>query len=1128
MLRQALLLLIAGTAIAFPNPDSKPISQQNAFPIVTTSVASMQGSIILSRHGKQIFSFRGIKYAKAPVDDLRFQPPQPVEKWEGKYDATKDGPACPQAKHSSTSEDCLVLNVYTSKIPRGNEVEKRPVMVFFHPGGFQTGSASSEEYGPQYLLDHDIVLVVPNYRLATLGFLSTGDKEAPGNNGLKDQVQVLKWVKANIATFGGDPDAVTIAGSDAGAISVTLHLVSPLSKGLFNKAIVMSGSSLGILPVPNNQMDLAKKQAQLLHCPEDTSANIIKCLKSKSAQEIADSYPLFKEENSLDSCLTWLPVMERDVGQQRFLTTHPIESIFTEHFEKVPVLTGVTTDEFAEKAFAILAHSNLLQDMEKYPPISSVYEKDTNNSKTVFKELKKFYFEDKPIDNSTIAELVNLYSDGMVGFEVNRGAKILAEKSNESVYYYRFNYKGRHSFFYLPDTNNTVPYGVAHLDDLIYLFHNSKRFTEYREDDPETDTIEKMTTLWTNFVRFGKPIPEQSENLDNVKWEPFTIKSKKYLDIGNKLVLNENLNEKRYAEWEKLFPLSKYHGKNKKQHDITMKKIFTFLACIVLIAAKQSSESSESHSSEEFLNPIITTPLGVVRGTTQTTLGNDVIFSFIGMRYAEPPVGELRFKPPVPVKQWTGEYDATTVRPACPQPASFPTNEDCLFINVHTPKLPKPYKNHRYPVIVYVHPGSLTTLSGNNDYVGPHYLLDRKVVLVTFNYRLAALGFLSTGDKLAPGNNGLKDQVEALRWVKNNIAAFGGDPTRVTLAGYSAGGVSVSAHLLSPMSRGLFHRVMIMSGSAFGNVIKKSNLLELTKKQAQLVDCPVDTNENMINCLKKVPASNLGNSLEKFRVFGNDPQFFWQFVVEADFGQERFLVEDPLVTIQKGDVADVPIMTGITYDELIFLAYPIVSNETALNTYNKDMNKIFPYAFYYDPSPPRADAITTEIKKFYLNDKPVSKDSLEPLGQVYSDTLSGFAINRGARLLSKRLQSNVYYYVFKYKGYHSNFRTSSGTKYAVHFDDQMYVFWNSLLFPKFIESDPEAVVVKKMTTLYANFAYSGNPTPKISKKLDRIVWTPHTEENKQYLEIDYRLTMKSNLFPERYAKCETLFPLPAV
>lgn len=124
--------------------------------------------------------------------------------------------------------------------------------------------------------------------------MSTGDKEAPGNVGLKDQVLLLKWVRDNIASFGGDPNCVTIMGYDFGAAAVTLHLVSPQSQTLFHKAIAMSGSSLGNWPVPHNQMDLAKKQAKLLGCPEDTSANIVKCLRGKTYSEISDTYPQFK------------------------------------------------------------------------------------------------------------------------------------------------------------------------------------------------------------------------------------------------------------------------------------------------------------------------------------------------------------------------------------------------------------------------------------------------------------------------------------------------------------------------------------------------------------------------------------------------------------------------------------------------------------------------------------------------------------------------------------------------------------------------------------------------------------------------------------------------------------------
>lgn len=159
-----------------------------------------------------------------------------MEKWTNVLNASADGPSCPQPTADPISEDCLILNIYSTKLPKGSENPKRPVIVYFHSGGFYSVSSVSFWTGPQYFTDQDIVLVTVNYRLGSLGFLSTGDKESPGNYGLKDQVEALKFVKNNIAAFGGDPNSVTILGYSAGAFSVTLHLLSPLSQGalIFN------------------------------------------------------------------------------------------------------------------------------------------------------------------------------------------------------------------------------------------------------------------------------------------------------------------------------------------------------------------------------------------------------------------------------------------------------------------------------------------------------------------------------------------------------------------------------------------------------------------------------------------------------------------------------------------------------------------------------------------------------------------------------------------------------------------------------------------------------------------------------------------------------------------------------
>lgn len=168
----------------------------------------------------------------------------PVKPWNGTLDAFRDSPKCPQPVISASeiSEDCLRLNVYTKNI---SSTANKPVIVFIHQGGFYENSGRSDELGPHYLIQRDIVLVTINYRLAALGFLSTGTKEAPGNNGFKDQVVALRWVKEHIQSFGGDSNSITLMGYSAGAMSVTLHMVSNMSKGLFvHKTIALLVKSI--------------------------------------------------------------------------------------------------------------------------------------------------------------------------------------------------------------------------------------------------------------------------------------------------------------------------------------------------------------------------------------------------------------------------------------------------------------------------------------------------------------------------------------------------------------------------------------------------------------------------------------------------------------------------------------------------------------------------------------------------------------------------------------------------------------------------------------------------------------------------------------------------------------------
>lgn len=193
----------------------------------------------------QFYSFRGIPYAKSPIGELRFELPLKPEPWIDVREALNTGLDCLQerhyfgeAKYAETGEDCLFLNVYSPDLSLSKNLS---VMVFIHGGGYQEGSSSEAFYGPDFLMDKNIVLVTFNYRLGPFGFLSLGSDVIPKNVALKDQQFALKWVHENINNFGGDKNKVTIFGQSVGGAVVHLHTLSVESRKYFQRAILQSG-----------------------------------------------------------------------------------------------------------------------------------------------------------------------------------------------------------------------------------------------------------------------------------------------------------------------------------------------------------------------------------------------------------------------------------------------------------------------------------------------------------------------------------------------------------------------------------------------------------------------------------------------------------------------------------------------------------------------------------------------------------------------------------------------------------------------------------------------------------------------------------------------------------------------
>ncbi|CAH1394618.1 unnamed protein product [Nezara viridula] len=360
---------------------------------------------------------------------------------------------------------------------------------------------------------------------------------------------------------------------------------------------------------------------------------------------------------------------------------------------------------------------------------------------------------------------------------------------------------------------------------------------------------------------------------------------------------------------------------------------------------------------ESSIQPEVRIEQGIVRGFYRKIINNREIVAFKGIPYAKPPEGKHRFKESIPASPWIGVYNATRAPPACLQLDLFLTktlhgSEDCLYINVYTPKLPdgKTTNPELLDVLVYIHGGAF--VSGSSEHHGPSLLLQKDVVFVTFNYRVGPLGFLSTEDSVVPGNNGLKDQVLALKWIQKNIAAFGGNPNSVTIGGVSAGGASCHYHLLSPLSKGLFHRAICMSGVALNPWAAAEKSKEKAMVIANDLGCPVNDSLAMINCLRNRPAEHIV-SLAKLFAFGRDsvPMVIFAPVIEPP-SPTAFISDLPINIVKEKRGSDVPVIFSFTLDEGLIGTIDILTKPEAYVDMLKYWDELTPHILDFNITAP--------------------------------------------------------------------------------------------------------------------------------------------------------------------------------
>jgi para-nitrobenzyl esterase len=329
------------------------------------------------------------------------------------------------------------------------------------------------------------------------------------------------------------------------------------------------------------------------------------------------------------------------------------------------------------------------------------------------------------------------------------------------------------------------------------------------------------------------------------------------------------------------------------------------IAAAACTSATATPGASKSASKSASTNPdtalVVPTADGTVRG--QAVAATD---EFLGIPYAAPPVGALRWQPPRPPAPWPGVRAAISYAPHCPQPSSTfgqaSTSEDCLYLNVFTPATSKA---RNLPVMVWVHGGSLRT-GESNDY-NPAALVRHGVVVVTINYRLGALGFLAdaalAGRPGGPsGNYGLMDQQAALRWVQRNVRGFGGDPGDVTVFGESAGGLSVLSQLASPGARGLFQRAIVESGTYQLTQQPLAAAEAAGKAFAAKAGCASTVSaKDMAACLRGLPVSTI--------LANEDPVGYTPDVDGA------VLTQSIKTALARGQFNRVPVVIGTNHDE---------------------------------------------------------------------------------------------------------------------------------------------------------------------------------------------------------------------
>ncbi|XP_046464767.1 venom carboxylesterase-6-like [Neodiprion pinetum] len=552
------------------------------------------------------------------------------------------------------------------------------------------------------------------------------------------------------------------------------------------------------------------------------------------------------------------------------------------------------------------------------------------------------------------------------------------------------------------------------------------------------------------------------------------------------------------------------------------------LLTILILTTNINDYSAGLAQANSIVRQTVNIPQGTLLGTVRKTIHNRTVSAFLGIPYAQPPVGDLRFRNPVPADGWSGTRDATLDSEMCPQLLGNEVKgkEDCLWINAYTPKLPKGDNSSLLPVMVYIYGGAFTSGNARSDRYGPEYLLDANIVLFLPSHRVGPFGYLSTGDEVASGNWGLKDQILALKWVQNNARYFGGDPDRVTLFGASSGGACVHLLTLSDLTIGLFHKYITQSGSALGiwSQLPRSGYSSRAYELGEYVGCSNKTSAALVKCLREIDFAKIIATAPRFIRWHIWPAIVWAPTDEPNI--EGAVFTDTTANIfAAGKIRDLPWISGVVRDEAILYTVKFFEDKELFRRFLENFDAVLPQAATLDYQPDKGAAYVDAVKSYYLTGGLSGNESLilQNVTDAFGDVLFRYPAYSALLQHHAVAKNPQYFYTLQYRGTFSNIFFSQDNPKSLgvgHGDDTFYIYFPELQFSPAIYNRTvtkrDLEVTDIMVQLWTSFAIDGTPT---SPALNGTPWAPFSATEGNYLRIgneyEVSLGMEHAFYKER-------------